>query len=67
MRIAIIIIIGNYKKAKKLFRKLLNQQIVELGESRLNTLITMNNLASTYKHQGLFSKASAFSKRSLSS
>ena len=43
-----IITIGNYEKAEKLFRKLLNR----LEENRPFTLGVMDSLASTYVNQG---------------
>ena len=58
-------LIGNYEKAEKLLKKLLNRLQVHLGESHPDTLRAMNNLAATYKRQGKYKDAEVLLKQCL--
>ena len=48
---------GNYAKAEKLYKKLLERLSGSLGENHPDTVSTMNNLASTYQYQCKYEEA----------
>jgi len=60
----IIIIVGNYANAEKLFSKLLNRNRKKFGDGHLSTLNTMN-LANTYDRQCKYSDAEVLFKQCL--
>ena len=63
--ITLVIIVGNFQKAEKLFEKLLNRYRAKKGENDPLTLHSMHDLAVAYDRQGRHNEAEVLLKQCL--